>query len=190
MIEKLVNGRSTLKREGTSLIIKISSKNKWNIRLFVLIWFVSWVSAIVLSIGHLFTNQSKSEILLFSYGLFFWITIGSFILYLFLWNAGGYETIVANQSELIIKRNIFGIRFSEKSYEMNSITNMEVNPDSTFKFDYLRWRGLEMDILTGGKIRFIYKRKRIKFGYALFNSEAIYLINQILKQKKDVLGIS
>jgi hypothetical protein len=101
-----------------------------------------------------------------------------------LWSLFGQETIQIERGIFSVSKGILDIGLIKKNYDLNSIKNLEINPEQTGTNSFFGQKKKIGDFweLTGGKLRFDYGMKTIKLGIGIDEAEARYLIDEIKKR--------
>jgi hypothetical protein len=178
MIEKPTNGRATINQDFNSLSISIPSKKNWFIIIFMTAWMGGWVMGETFAIGAIFNSDTPifaNAFLLF--WLVGWTVGGAFVLYTISWQLVGREIINLERGLLKIEKSVKGIG-RKKVYDINSIQNIDINPTQ----DLGMWGGnynRNLFGMKGGKIKFDYGMKTIKFANDIDEAEARMVIEKL-----------
>ena len=177
MIENPVNGRAVIRQEYNSMVVEIPAKRHWAHILFMMVWLGGWavgeyfaVNTLLSSDGPLFAN---AFILFWLVG---WTFGGGVAFYTVLWQLIGREIISVESGLLTIKRSVFGLG-STRKFETGSIKNMHVIPDQEISIPGIYNKKLSGR--QGGKIRFDYGMKTIRFGMDIEEPEANMIIDRL-----------
>ena len=180
MIEKPSVGRAIITKDYNSLNIEIPSKKNWIIIIFLSAWMGGWVMGESFALGQIFNFDSPIFANAF---IFFWLigwTVGgAFVLYIILWQLIGREKISIDRGIIKLERSVKGIG-RKKEYDINSITNIDINPtmdSGIFSNSYNR----DLLGMKGGKIKFDYGMKTIKFARDINEAEAKIIIELLRK---------
>lgn len=183
MIEEPKKGRASINYDGYSLFINIPSKKNWFIVAFFTIWIIGWYQGETSALKELLAVDSIS---LNSF-LLVWVTLwtigGLFAVGVLLWTLFGFEKILIDKRNFTLSKGILNISLSSKTYDINSIKNLELNPESSNSNSlFMQKRNMgEFYGFKGGKLRFDYGMKTIKFGIGIDKAEALHLLNLITK---------
>lgn len=178
MIEKPPKGRAIISQDFNSLNIEIPSKKNWFIIIFMMVWMVGWVMGetfAVVEIFHSDTPLFANAFLLF--WLVGWTVGGAFVLYTISWQLIGRETINIQRGILNVGKSVIGIG-RKKRYDIQSIKNLDINPihDLGIWGDNFK---RNMFAMKGGKIKFDYGMKIIKFANDIDEAEARMIIEKL-----------
>ena len=177
MIEKPSVGRAIIKQTFNGLVIEIPSKKNWFVILFLLAWMGGWVMGELFAINSLFDAGSPINVNLF---LLFWVvgwTIGgAFAIYVMLWQLFGKEIINLDKGVLSIENSIKGIG-RKKQFDVKAIKSIDLSMESDMmhegNYNY-SLRGF-----SGGRIKFDYGMKTIKFAKGIDEAEAKMIIEKL-----------
>ncbi len=177
MIENSSNGRSVINQEYNSLSIEIPAKRNWAQMLFMMVWLGGW------GVGEYFALQtlltSNSPLFANAFILFWligWTFAGGFAFYTILWQLMGREIVIAQSGKLTIQRTVFGLG-GKRKFETGSIKNMQIIPGYAVGIpDSNNKKGVGRQ---GGKIRFDYDTKSIRFGMDIGDREAKMIIDRL-----------
>lgn len=178
MIEKPTNGRARINQDINSLNISIPSKKNWFIIIFMTAWMGGWVMGEAFAIRTIF--NSDTPIIANAFLLFWlvgWTVGGAFVIYTISWQLVGREIINVERGLLRIEKSVKGIG-RKKVYDINSIQNIDINPTQDFGI----WGGnynLNLFGMKGGKIKFDYGMKTIKFANDIDEAEARMIIEKL-----------
>lgn len=178
MIEKPAIGRARIKHDFNSLRIEIPSKKNWFVIIFMLAWMGGWAVGEFSVIGILL--RSDAPIFANAFLLFWlagWTVGGIFAIYSVLWMLIGSEIITIDRGILEIKKSIKGIG-RKRSYEIKSIRNLDINPMQ----DMGIWGGnynRNTFGMKGGRIKFDYGMKTIKFANGIDEAEARMILEKL-----------
>ncbi len=183
MIEKPSEGRAKIEHDGLSMKITIPSKKNWFIILFLSAWMMGWFWGESYAIKDLL----ETEILFIDGFMIFWLigwTIGGlFAIIVLLWTLFGCEIITIEKPIFKIEKGVLNIGIIKKSYDLGIIKNLELSPVSNTDSIFSNKKNInEFWGMTGGKIRFDYGMKTIKFGIGLDEAEARHLIDELKRR--------
>ena len=175
MIQQPSSDRLKINQDFYSLSIEIPSKKNWIALIFMIAWLIGWGVGEVFAVREIFNPDTEFIAKAF---LFIWVigwTVGgAVVLYFILWQLIGYEIIQVERGFLTLKRFVFGIGQAKK-YDIKSIKNMAISfAPSARKNNKRNIRGV-----GGGKIRFDYKTKSIKFAKNIKEIEAKMIIEKL-----------
>jgi hypothetical protein len=184
MIERPYEGNARIDFDGVALYIKIPTKKNWFIIIFFCVWLSGWyfgetsaINQISKDIGN---NVANGFMIFWLAG---WSVGGIFALSVLLWMLFGNEKIVFSKSLIEIKKGLLEWNFMNKQYETSEIKNLELNPQPNVSGFWGQNRNInDYTGFSGGKIRFDYGLKTIKFGVNIDEAEARYLIEEIKKK--------
>lgn len=191
MIEKPYEGRAKVNFDGIKLQIKIPSKKNWFIIIFFTVWMGGWFMGESSAINELLSNGNIGENSFLLFWLVGWTIGGLFAITILFWSLLGQETIQIERGIFSISKGILDVEIIKKNYDSKSIKNFELNPEPVGMDSLLGQKKRFGDFwgLTGGKLRFDYGMKTIKFGIGIDEAEARYLIDEIKNRgyyKKDM----
>ncbi|MBT3424304.1 MAG: hypothetical protein HN431_15995 [Bacteroidetes bacterium] len=184
MIEKLNNGRSKVESFGNTLKITIPSKKKWFIILFLGAWLGGWFFGEKSAIEGI---TDSDNILADGFLLFWlagWTVGGSLAILAILWLLFGSEIILLERGIIKISKGLFNTPLLSKSYEVNHIKNFRIISPVEPNADFFGIKRNMVDYLgyKGGILSFDYGMKTIKFGIAIDEAEAQYLVEKLGKK--------
>lgn len=184
MIKKPYTGRAKVNFDGIRLSIKIPSKKNWSIILFSLVWIGGWFIGESYAINELLSGDNTGVDSFLLFWLVGWTIGGLFVIAILLWSLFGQETIVIERRIFSVSKGIMDIGLFKKNYDLKSIRNLELNPepDGTNSFFGQKKKMGALWGITGGKLRFDYGMKTIKFGMGIDEAEARHLIDEIKKR--------
>lgn len=184
MIEKPYEGRSIVNFDGIKLEIKIPSRKNWFIIIFLSVWMAGWFMGESFAINELFSGGNIGSDAFLLFWLAGWTVGGFFAITILLWSLFGQETLEIERGIFKISKGISEFKLYSKSYDSNSIKNFELNPEPAGMNSIFGHKKNMGDYFgfTGGKIRFDYGMKTIKFGSGIDEAEARYLIEEIAKR--------
>lgn len=179
MIEQPYASKTKIESDKFSLKILIPSKKNWFIIIFLSIWLVGWFFGEKSAIIDLLGSNNIGIDLFMMVWLTGWTFGGVFAIIVLLWNLAGKETIYIDKGIFQIDKSIFSIIIRSKKYETKSIKNLELNPAQNIASLFAQKNIGDFWGLTGGKLRFDYGMKTIKFGIGIDEAEARHLITEI-----------
>ena len=181
MIEKPYKGRAKVNFDGLRLLIKIPSKKNWFIILFLAVWMFGWFMGETSAINEILSSDNYFGNSFMMIWLIGWTLGGLFAITILLWSLFGQETILIERGILSISKGIMDIAIIKKNYDLNSIKNLELNPEPSGMHNFFGQKKNIGDFwgLTGGKLRFDYGMKTIKLGLGIDEAEARHLIDEI-----------
>lgn len=184
MIEQPYSGNAKTEFDGFDFTIKIPSKKNWFIIVFLCVWLGGWYFGESSAMNELFI-KGTNDIGVNGFMLFWlagWTVGGFFALSILLWMLLGNEKIVVNKNIVGVKKGLLDWNFMNKQYETSQIKNLELNPQPAEDGIFGQSRNIgDFTGFKGGKIRFDYGLKTIKFGVNIDEAEARYLIEEIKK---------
>jgi hypothetical protein len=182
MIQEPYSGRARIDFDNRNRFrIIIPSKKNWFVILFLTAWMFGWFagesSALkdTISYENLFTN---GFMIIWLIG---WSIGGIFAVVVLLWTLFGRETLLIDGGILQLSKGLNQIALINKQYHLNNVKNLELNPESDFKDLFTQKKVNEFWGLTGGRIRFDYGLRTIKFGIGIDEAEARNIIIEIKK---------
>lgn len=183
MIEKPYEGRAKIEYDGIFLTIRIPAKKNWFMILFLAAWLGGWFMGETSAFSELFSNKNVGVNAFMLFWLIGWSIGGLFALTVIVWSLLGQETIVIQSGIFNLSKGLLNIQLFKKSYDSNSIKNLELIPEQTLSESFFEQKKKIGDFwgITGGRLKFDYGMKTIKFGLGLDDAEARYLIDQIKK---------
>lgn len=115
-----------------------------------------------------------------------WTIGGVFISAVLLWSVLGQETIVVERRFLSLSKGLkdFGLR--KRSYDLRTMDHLELNHEPNKAGNYGA-AGVFFGLI-GGKIRFDYGMRTIKFGAGIDEAEARHLIDLIKARYSEEYG--
>lgn len=183
MIEKPFPGRARIEHDGFSMKITIPSKKNWFIILFLSAWMGGWYFGESSAIKDVLNTEN-----IFADGfMLFWLagwTIGGlFAIIAPLWTLFGCEYITIEKPVFKIEKGLMNYGIIKKSYDLSMIKNLELSPESDTNSIFGSKKNInEFWGLTGGKLRFDYGMKTIKFGIGIDEAEARHLIEELISK--------
>jgi hypothetical protein len=185
MIERPYTGNANIDFDGIELKIKIPTKKNWFIIIFFSVWLGGWYFGETSAINEIFSkgvNDAAANGFM-SFWLAGWSVGGIFALSILLWMLFGNEKIVFSKNLIALKKGLLDWNFIVKQYETSQIKNLELNPQPTVNEFFGQRRNIgDYAGFSGGKIRFDYGLKTVKFGVNIDVAEARYLIDEIKKK--------
>jgi len=182
MIEQPYIGRAKIDFDGFKMKIQIPSKKNWFIILFLSAWLVGWYFGESSVIKELISNDNIGVNSFMLFWLAGWTIGGAFAFVVLLWTLIGRETISIDRSIIQIDKGILDFGIRSKRYELKSLKKLELNPGQNITTLFAQKNVGDFWGLTGGKLRFDYGLKTIKFGIGIDEAEARYLIDEIKKK--------
>jgi hypothetical protein len=184
MIEKPYEGRAKVNFDGISLLIKIPSKMNLFIIFFLAAWMGGWFMGEKSAINELLSSDNIGANGFMIFWLVGWTIGGLFAITILLWSLFGQETLLIGGGVFSISKGILDISLLKKTYDLNNIKNLELNPEPTGFDNFFGQKKKIGDFwgITGGKIRFDYGMKTIKLGIGIDEAEARYLIDEIKRR--------
>ena len=181
MIEKPYDGRAKINFDGIKLSIKIPSKKNWFVIVFLTAWMGGWFMGESSATNEMLSADNAGIDFFMAFWLIGWTVGGLFALVVLLWSLFGQETVIIESGVFIVSRGVLNIGIFKKSYDINSIKNLELNPESTGLDSFFGQKKKTGDFFgfTGGKLRFDYGLKTIRFGTGIDEAEARQLIEEI-----------
>ena len=178
MFEKPSKGRATIYQDIKALYISIPSKKNWAIILFMTFWMGGWVMGETFAIRMLFLSDEPGFPSAFLWlWLVGWTIAGAYVIYTIFWQIAGREIITLERGQLIIEKSVKGIG-RKKVYDTRSIKNIALNLTE----DSGPWGGnynRNFAGMKGGKIKFDYGMKTVKFANAVHEAEARMILNKL-----------
>ncbi|MEI8084835.1 MAG: hypothetical protein WCG93_01335 [Paludibacter sp.] len=178
MIEETTNGKATITFDGLIMKIQIPSKKNWFMIIFMIAWLGGWLMGELSALREI-ENEMNSFMLFWLIG---WTIGGGFMITGIIWSLLGFEVITIDNQVLQIERQIVNFRVYRKEYELKFLKGLELNPGQASTDLFTQKKPGEFWGMTGGKIKFDYGMKTIKFGIGIDIVEARYLINEIVKK--------
>lgn len=185
MIEEPYNGKAKLNFDGFTLSLSIPSKKNWFIIIFFTIWIIPWFQGLKSVLGDMTSAENLFVNSFLLIWIIFWTFGGLFIIGILLWTLLGYEKISIDKRTITISKSLLNLKIRSKIYDISSIKNLELNPESSDinPFFAKRKNMGEFYGYKGGKIRFDYGMKTIKFAIGIDKAEALHILNEIEKYK-------
>ncbi|NQU54590.1 MAG: hypothetical protein HQ522_18875 [Bacteroidetes bacterium] len=179
MIEQLHTGRTKIDFEGTKMTIQIPSKKNWFIILFLCVWVTGWFIGEKSAITSLINSDNIGIDTFMLVWLTGWTIGGAFAILVLLWTLAGRETLSIDKRIFQIDKGIKNFVFRTRKYDLKAVKNLELNPAQNKTSLFAQNNVGDFWGLTGGKLRFDYGMKTIKFGIGIDEAEARYLIHEI-----------
>jgi hypothetical protein len=181
MIEKPYDGRAKINFDGIKLSIKIPSVKNWFVIVFLTAWMGGWFMGESSATNEMLSADNAGIDFFMAFWLIGWTVGGLFALVVLLWSLFGQETVIIESGVFIVSRGVLNIGIFKKGYDLNSIKNLELNPESTGLDSFFGQKKKTGDFFgfTGGKLRFDYGLKTIRFGTGIDEAEARQLIEEI-----------
>ena len=175
MIEKPQKGRAIIIEGFNNLEIQIPQKKNWFVIIFFTAWLGGWFMGESFAISTVFNSDTPIFANLFIlFWLIGWTVGGSFAAYSLFWMTFGKEKIIVNRNTLSLQKSLFS--FLNKEYDLYEISDIRLNPDSDSPYGNFGNKGLSFGN-SGGKLKFDYGMKTIKFANSIDEAEAKYLLN-------------
>jgi len=183
MIESPYDGRAKLDFDGLEFRISIPTRKNW----FIIIFFCAWIGGWFMGETSALNTFSPSKNNAIDGFLIFWLigwTLGGlFAITILLWTLFGKEKIVIGNSLLIIEKGLLNFGIIKKQYELNLVKNLELNPMPSVSGFFGQSRNIgDYTGFSGGKLRFDYGMKTIKFGVNIDEAEARFILDEIKKK--------
>lgn len=178
MIERPSSGRARIRPDLNALRIEIPAKKNWFVLLFLMVWMGGWVMGESFALVSVFGSNTPLEISAFLLiWLVGWTIGGAFAFYKILWLLMGMEIILLKNRILTIEQSVRGIG-RKKQYDLQLIKNLALNAEpegehwglKTYRSSYKA---------RGGKLKFDYGLKTIKFADEIDEAEARFLLEKI-----------
>ncbi len=177
MIENPSNGRAVINQDYNSVVVEIPAKKNWAQMLFMMVWLCGWAVGEYFAVNTLLSSNAplfaNAFILFWLAG---WTFGGGLAFYTVLWQLMGREIIIAESGMLTIQRTVFGLG-GKRQFETGSIKDMHFNPDQEVSLPGISHK--KVSGRQGGKIRFDYGMKTIRFGMSIEEPEAKMIINRL-----------
>jgi hypothetical protein len=176
------NGKAKIEKTFDGINIVSPSKKTWFSLLFGTFWLGGWFFGLVMVIIMLqtikTTDNNINAFLIF--WILAWIVGGGFVFAFLLWGYFGKEKFIAQRSNVIFEKSVFGIGRKKvlNQAEIKNFRYVQVN-ESIFKRNRPIGWGLDT-----GKIKFDYGMKTYSFGLGLDDAEANYIIGLLNKELK------
>jgi hypothetical protein len=181
MIENTSNGRSTINFDGLRMKIQIPSKKNWFIIIFLIVWIGGWFMGERSAMSEVLNSENIADNSFILIWLIGWTLGGGFAIAVLLWSLLGLETITIDNHIFQIEKGILDFRILSKKYELSSIKRLKLNEEQTMFNHFNQMKVADFWGLTGGKLRFDYGMKTIKFGIGIDEAEARFVIDEIVK---------
>ena len=177
MFEKPFAGRATVTESFDNITIRIPNRKNILVILFLCVWMVGWYFGFSSAIGNLSKSGNASAFLTF--WLVGWTFGGVFVVFMVSWMLFGYQLIILKRDSLMIQSNLFGLG-KKRFYELNLVRKLEFNPEPEFNA-FNRRNNVFMQNFKGGKIKFDYGMKTIKFASQVDEAEATMLLGKLMQ---------
>jgi len=181
MIENTSNGNSTINFDGLRMKIQIPSKKNWFIIIFLIVWMGGWFMGETSAISQVSARENIADNSFLLIWLIGWTLGGGYAIVVLLWSLLGLETITIDNHIFQIEKGILDFRIISKKYELSSIKMLKLNEEQTLLNLFHQRKVGDFWGLTGGKLKFDYGMKTIKFGIGIDEAEARFLIDEIVK---------
>jgi hypothetical protein len=183
MIEVPFEGRAKIEHDGLSTKIYIPSRKNWFIIIFLLFWMVGWFWGESSTIKEVLDAESSLIDGFMIFWLLGWTLGGLFAIVVLFWTLFGCEIVTIEKPIIRIEKGLFNTGIFKKNYDLPTIKNLELSPESTFANIFSNKNKIgDFWGLTGGKIRFDYGMKTIKFAIGVDEAEARHLIEEIKRR--------
>ena len=181
MIEKPYEGRARINFDGVKFSVRIPSKKHWLIILFFAVWLFGWFMGETSTLKKLISGNSVLANSFMLAWIIVWSIGGLIVITFLLWMLFGQEIITIERGVFEVSRGILDLQIRKKNYDLNSIKHLELNhgPDLFNNFFGPKYRFKDVLSITGGKIRFDYGMKTIRFGLGIDEAEARHIIEEI-----------
>lgn len=172
MIVNPFEGIASIEENPNNITVTIPVKKSWFKVIFYLIWLLFWgFGGVVLIYGAL--NIDAILTYRIGYALFILIFFSVIAFYpaisAMLWELYGKEIITLDKKKLCIKSDVRLLSW-KKDYYLNNISQMEIY------YHHLHYAGKKVSSRTpgynSGKIRFLHRKKPIRFGNGIYEVEA------------------
>lgn len=178
-MEPIDNGRAKVEQWGSDFKIIIPSKSNLLTTLFLMFWLGGWLIGEVTVITILFKAPLAVNFFMVSW-LGGWTIGGIAVITTVLWNLFGQEVIYTEDNCLTIANKVlFFVR--KKRYDTASIANFRVDREALSRPPYYMRRHYR-NFMGRGVIAFDYGLKTIRFGNALDEVEANYLVDDVISR--------
>jgi hypothetical protein len=175
MMEQSLADRLKIDQDFYSLSIEIPSKRNWATLIFMTVWLVGWGVGETFAIREIFNSDTDLMATAFLFiWLIGWTTGGAVVFYVILWQLIGHEIISVERGVLTLKKSVIGIGQARK-YEIKSIKNLV----GRFAQGAGVINNKNISGTKGGKIRFDYKKKTIKFAKNIDREEARIIVEKL-----------
>jgi len=177
------HGRAVINEYYNSVEIAIPARRNWFIVVFLSFWLCGWAVAEFFTAGQLLSVSKAGGAGFLLLWICAWTVGGFFAIRTWWWNVAGKEIINAGQGVLTIERK--GALFVKtKTYDLHEAKNFRAQEESSgFGQFAKRNRNNVWKLDNIGTIRFDYGMRTVKFGAALDEAEAFYIL-QKLRDKK------
>lgn len=184
MIEKPYEGRAKIEQNGFEYKITIPSKRNWLVMAILSAWISIWTISIAQALNTFHSINSIEFDFFNMIWLAGWAAGGAFAIFTILWTLFGNETIRIENGILVKEKSIHTLKIYKKSYEISVIRHLKINQESMLENDLF---GEKINLghfltVTGGKIRFDYGMRKVRFGIGLNEVEASFLIDEMVKK--------
>jgi len=175
MIKQSPLDRLKINQDFYSLTFEIPSKKNWIALIFMTVWLVGWGAGEFFAIREIFNSATDlvATIFLFIW-LIGWTVGGAVVFYFVLWQLIGHEIINIERGVLTLKKSVLGIGQARK-YDIKSIKNMGIR----FTHGVGGNNNKNMIVKRGGKIKFDYNKKTIKFAKNIDEAEANSIVEKL-----------
>lgn len=178
-------GRSRMTRESGQMRIDIPSEKNMFLTVFLLLWFCAWFcaeTAVIFVIAKMIHKGSalvSFDFLFPACWLCCWTIGGAVAAFMWLWGIGGRERITVTPELLRIDRCLFGWAI-HREYSVAEAHNFRVSTISTFLMKGRTWH--IKGYYAEGPLAFDYGMKTVKFGLAIDEAEARYILRELAEQ--------
>jgi hypothetical protein len=165
-----------------TLLLTASKKNWWFIigAIFMQLLLIIPIPLITFSSVVLIQTDYVPGLFLIGFSIFF-ISAYVWFWYVLVWFLWGKEIVRINENAITIKKKC-AIRHLNKKYDLQHVKCISIAEEPYCDKFYSRFFDTTLAINTGGRIKFDYGMKTIRFGYLLESEDAEKLL-KIVKQK-------
>jgi len=167
-------GRISVRREYGGTVIEIAARKNWPMILFMTVWLCGW------AVGEYFALQtllsSDAPIYANAFIIFWllgWTIGGGFAFYTVLRQLFGREILTVESGVLTLRRTVSGLG-GKREFETGRIKNIMIIPDHAVGIR--KMEGKKIPGRLGGRIKFDYDEKSIRFGMSLSTEEAATVV--------------
>jgi hypothetical protein len=174
-VKKINDKVSMSEKDGNLLIINYGKVVKWQETL-LFIWVLSWTICGMVVLFQLFTDLSKEVKLALAIYLSFWVYYEFKIVYVYLWRAFGKELIKINETEVLIKNDIYSYG-KAKRFLIDNIQSIKLNEIEETAFSKVMnqsfWK------ISHHAFCLDYFGKTIYFGKEIPKNEAVEILKKL-----------
>jgi hypothetical protein len=170
-----IGKRVEIEKELDSVLVHIKTRKNIILLLFIGFWLIFWAFSVITTLGKILSGDSENgAVTLWLCG---WLTGGTLLLFIWLWNAFGREVVILNKENFIYRREIFGFALMKKTVPIEKLSYLRPADfyGSMFSFNNM----MEQWGFNRGMVVVDEDRDTHRFGLWLEEKEAKALIETI-----------